>query len=76
MSLCQSECHRFESDIPLQQDGDIMTEEKQPSTFKQEWEAKKLLKRSKKKAKKSLIDQGHSEKEATRMIKQAMKIIS
>lgn len=52
------------------------TELKQPSTFKQEWEAKKLLKRSKKKAKKQLMDRGHSPREATGMIKQALKNIS
>jgi hypothetical protein len=49
--------------------------EKQPSAFKQEWEAKKLLKRSKKKAKKELINRGHSPGEATGMIKQALKNI-
>jgi ribosomal protein L22 len=48
---------------------------KEPSAFKQEWEAKKLLKKSKKKAKKSLMDRGHSPKEATGMIKQALKNI-
>ena len=54
-----------------------MTEQspKEPSAFKQEWEAKKLLKKSKKKAKKSLMDRGHSPKEATGMIKQALKNI-
>ena len=50
-------------------------EEKQPSQFKQEWEAKKVLKRSKKKAKKELINRGHSPSEATGMIKQALKSI-
>ena len=48
---------------------------KEPSQFKQEWEAKKLLKKSKKKAKKSLLERGHSPKEATGMIKQALKNI-
>ena len=48
---------------------------KEPSAFKQEWEAKKLLKKSKKKAKKSLLERGHSPKEATGMIKQALKKI-
>jgi hypothetical protein len=48
---------------------------KEPSQFKQEWEAKKLLKKSKKKAKKSLMERGHSPKEATGMIKQALKNI-
>lgn len=52
-----------------------MTDEKQPSSFKQEWEAKKLLKKAKKKTKKSLMDRGHSPKEATGMIKQALKSI-
>lgn len=49
---------------------------KQPSSFKQEWEAKKLLKRAKKKSKKQLIERGHSPKEATGMIKQALKQIA
>jgi hypothetical protein len=53
-----------------------MTEElKEPSAFKQEWEAKKLLKRTKKKTKKDLLNRGHSPKEATGMIKQALKTI-
>ena len=50
-------------------------EDKQPSAFKQEWEAKKLLKKTKKKAKKDLLQRGHSPKEATGMIKQALKNI-
>jgi len=50
-------------------------EDKKPSAFKQEWEAKKLLKRTKKKAKKDLLQRGHSPKEATGMIKQALKNI-
>jgi hypothetical protein len=48
---------------------------KQPSAFKLAWEAKKLLKRSKKKAKNNLVQKGHSPKEATGMIKQALKNI-
>jgi ribosomal protein L22 len=53
-----------------------MTEEiKEASAFKQEWEAKKLLKRTKKKTKKDLLNRGHSPKEATGMIKQALKSI-
>ena len=48
---------------------------KEPSAFKQEWEAKKLLKRSKKKAKKELINRGHSAGEANGMIKTALKQI-
>lgn len=51
------------------------TEVKQPSTFKQEWEAKKLLKRTKKKAKKTLLQRGHSPREASGMIKQALSNI-
>jgi hypothetical protein len=49
---------------------------KEPSQFKQEWEAKKLLKRAKKKAKSSLKSQGFSNKEASSMIKFALKNIS
>ena len=54
-----------------------MTEQspKEPSAFKQEWEAKKLLKRTKKKAKKELLNRGHSPSEASGMIKQALKQI-
>jgi hypothetical protein len=53
-----------------------MTEEtKVPSAFKQEWEAKKLLKRTKKKAKKDLLNRGHSPREASGMIKQAINNI-
>jgi ribosomal protein L22 len=53
-----------------------MTEEiKEASAFKQEWEAKKLLKRTKKKTKKDLLNRGHSPKEASGMIKQALKTI-
>ena len=48
---------------------------KESSAFKQEWEAKKLLKRTKKKTKKDLLNRGHSPKEATGMIKQALKSI-
>lgn len=46
------------------------------SKFKQEWEAKKLLKRTKKKAKRSMMQRGHSPKEAARMINKAIKTIS
>jgi hypothetical protein len=48
---------------------------KEPSAFKQEWEQKKLLKRTKKKAKKDLLNRGHSPREASGMIKQALKTI-
>jgi hypothetical protein len=50
-------------------------ETKVPSAFKQEWEAKKLLKRTKKKAKKDLLNRGHSPREASGMIKQAINNI-
>lgn len=48
----------------------------QPSAFKQEWEAKKLLKRAKKQARKALQKQGHSHGEATAMVKQAVRKIA
>ena len=74
MFRCQRKCHRFKSDILLQQ-GEYMTDKVEPISFKEQWEAKKLLKRTKKKAKKDLLQRGHSPKEATGMIKQAMKTI-
>jgi ribosomal protein L22 len=74
MFRCQRKCHRFKSDILLQQ-GDNMTDKVEPISFKEQWEAKKLLKRTKKKAKKDLLQRGHSPKEATGMIKQALKNI-
>jgi ribosomal protein L22 len=52
-----------------------MTDKIEPISFKEQWEAKKLLKRTKKKAKKDLLQRGHSPKEATGMIKQALKNI-
>lgn len=75
MFRCQRKCHRFEPDILLQQHGDNMTDKVEPISFKEQWEAKKLLKRTKKKAKKDLLQRGHSPKEATGMIKQALKTI-
>ena len=54
-----------------------MTEEiKEISTFKQEWEAKKLLKRAKKKAKHSLEKQGYGRKEATKKVNDAVNRIA
>jgi hypothetical protein len=54
-----------------------MTEEiKEVSTFKQEWEAKKLLKRAKKKAKHSLEKQGYGRKEATKKVNDAVNRIA
>jgi ribosomal protein L22 len=52
-----------------------MTDKVEPISFKEQWEAKKLLKRTKKKAKKDLLQRGHSPKEATGMIKHALKNI-
>ena len=52
-----------------------MTDKVEAISFKEQWEAKKLLKRTKKKAKKDLLQRGHSPKEATGMIKQALKNI-
>ena len=49
--------------------------EKQPSAFKQEWEAKKLLKQTKKKARKSLMERGHGRRDASKMINKAIKNI-
>jgi hypothetical protein len=46
------------------------------SAFKQQWEARKLLKRAKKQSKKQLMKRGHSAGEATGMINQALKNIS
>lgn len=51
-------------------------EVKEPSTFKQEWEEKRLLKRAQKKAKKQLKAQGYSHKESTNLIKHALNRIA
>ena len=61
--------------ISCSNNGDNMTDKIEPISFKEQWEAKKLLKRTKKKAKKDLLQRGHSPKEATGMIKQALKTI-
>ena len=45
------------------------------STFKQQWEAKKLLKRAKKKAKNQLQTEGYSKSEATTKVNAALKRI-
>jgi len=42
------------------------------SQFKLEWEAKRLLKRSKKKAKKTLHSQGYGRKEASKQVNAAL----
>jgi len=56
--------------------GDIMTQENEPSAFKQEWEAKKLLKRAKKKAKHTLEKQGHGRREASSKVNAAVNSIA
>ena len=50
--------------------------EKQPSSFKQEWEAKKLLKQAKKKARKTLQKKGFTHSEATKLVKQSIDRIT
>ena len=45
------------------------------STFKQQWEAKKLLKRAKKKAKTQLQKEGYSKGDATKKVNAALKRI-
>lgn len=55
---------------------DKSPEVKQPSAFKLEWEAKKVLKKAKKKARNALQQRGHSHSEATHMVKQAVKQIA
>ena len=53
-----------------------MTEEKQPSAFAEKYHAEKLLKRAKKKAKKSLQAKGMSKSEATKLVKGAVNNIA
>lgn len=48
----------------------------EPSAFKQEWEAKKLLKRAKKKAKHQLEKQGFGRKEASKQVNTAVNRIA
>jgi len=43
-----------------------------PLTFKEQWEAKKLMKRAKKKAKHNLQKQGFGRKEASKQVNQAV----
>jgi hypothetical protein len=45
-------------------------------TFKEQWEQRKLLKRSKKKAKKELMKKGYDPSSATSMVKKALKNIA
>jgi hypothetical protein len=54
-----------------------MTEEiKQPSAFAEKYHAEKLLKKAKKKAKKSLQAKGLSKSEATKLVKGAVNNIA
>jgi hypothetical protein len=48
----------------------------EPSAFKQEWETKKLLKRAKKKAKKTLQTQGFGRREASMKVNAAVNNIA
>lgn len=50
--------------------------EKEPSAFKQQWEADRLLKRAKKKARKTLQQKGFSHGEATKLVKQSVRQIA
>jgi hypothetical protein len=45
-------------------------------TFKEQWEQRKLLKRSKKKAKKELQKRGYNAASASSMVKKALKNIA
>lgn len=47
-----------------------------PLTFKEQWEQQRLLKRSKKKAKKELIKKGFDPSSASSMVKRAIKNIA
>lgn len=50
--------------------------EKKPSDFAEKWHAEKLLKRAKKKAKKTLQNKGLSKGEAGKLVKQAVNNIA
>jgi uncharacterized protein YfcZ (UPF0381/DUF406 family) len=52
------------------------TTEVKPMTFADKWHAEKLLKRAKKKAKKSLQAKGLSKSEATKLVKGAVNNIA
>jgi hypothetical protein len=47
-----------------------------PSTFKEQWEAKKVLKHAKKKAKRQLLAQGFNKREANTKISEALTRIA
>jgi hypothetical protein len=48
----------------------------EPLSFKEQWEAKKLLKQAKKKAKKNLQTQGFGRREASKKINAALNRIT
>jgi SOS response regulatory protein OraA/RecX len=50
-------------------------EKLKPMTFSEKWHAEKLLKKSKKKAKKALIEKGYDPTSASSMVKKALKKI-
>ena len=52
------------------------TNEIKPMTFADKWHAEKLLKKAKKKAKKSMMAKGLSSKEAGKLVKQAVNNIA
>jgi len=54
----------------------VIVDELKPKTFADKWHEERLLKRSKKKARKQLEKQGYSPKEASGMVKQAVKNIA
>lgn len=53
-----------------------MTEQTKEVSFSEQWHAEKLLKRTKKKARKQLQNQGHSHGEARSMVKKAVSQIT
>jgi hypothetical protein len=54
---------------------EVTIDEPKSMSFSEKWHAEKLLKRSKKKAKKALIDKGYDSTSATSMVKKALKKI-
>ena len=56
---------------------EILDAPKTPATFKEIWEAERVLKRAKKKAKKALIDKGYEPGTAGNLVKNAtQKVVS
>jgi SOS response regulatory protein OraA/RecX len=60
----------------MENKGNEMTEETKPMTFADKWHAEKLLKRTKKKARKQLQQKGFSKGEATKLVKQSVNRIA